>query len=132
MKKYKNSEVFKALEENNKLRFVSQDGIDERRELFVSDGGYFLIKYFKGNEHVKDVPVRERFDGNIGVHTTWKLIPREVTFMEAVKAFGEGETIRCETKVHADFRYSPIRYTNPSTGQIPVWQILEGKWYIEG
>lgn len=67
--------------------------------------------------------------------------PKPVSFMEAVKAYAEGKSIRCECDDRVYF-YKAHEYSNSFyemtsmfnghiSGGLSVKEILEGKWFIE-
>jgi hypothetical protein len=67
----------------------------------------------------------------------WELIPQNVSFMEAVKAYSEGKTIRCEWEGRTEKWESTYKNGSPycgileNDGAICAKEILNGVWYVE-
>lgn len=138
-------EMIKTLTENPTLKTRAK----------VADGGYFECfvtanKYLRFSRYTQDgvlvdstVP-RGGVNGNILINSEWELVPQEVPFIEAVKAFSEGKTIRCKVgEGVVNYTYTPDSLTkckNISFGYslgydrntaISTREILEGTWYID-
>jgi hypothetical protein len=66
----------------------------------------------------------------------WELIPESIPFLEAVKAYAEGKTIRCEI-CNKKYDYVPNAASLQCNGLgydldgVTTAEILEGSWYIE-
>lgn len=124
--KYKTSEAIAMLEKNPSLRFKDYDDI-----LYASKYGYIM---FERKGYSKDCPAG-RFEGNVNLNTKWELIQQPVSFMEAVKAYSEGKTIRCEDSMWKTRIYEPCEFSSEmkDTRDVAVSpeEILEGKWYVE-
>lgn len=67
----------------------------------------------------------------------WELVQEPVSFMEAVKAYAEGKTIRCERKLDITIYDPNNRIHNPqwlvdnNRNPICSHEILNGQWFIE-
>lgn len=94
---------------------------------------------FKLNSE-RDVCVDEYLRGYISGFTEVEEISQEVSFLEAVKAYNEGKTIRCEIKNSCiPARIYKPKYpgsnVNPMIDVIGTAvntkEILEGLWYLE-
>lgn len=124
-------EMIKALTENPKLKFKFTDYAIEMTHHHVEvvngricwggDNNYPLYIVMENNDK-------------------WELIPQEIPFLEAVKAFSEGKTIRCEyncysytyipnenTKVVGDFGHL---FLSTCGCRLTTRDVLEGRWYI--
>lgn len=122
MKKYKTSEVIAMLEQNPKLKFKCiTDGIGEYCTIEVNHG---RICWGGDNRLPMYIVVDKPLE--------WELVQQPVSFMEAVKAYSEGKTIRCEKNGHV-LEYKPFYgMLKLKTGQaVTATQILEGRWYVE-
>lgn len=127
MKTYKAWEAIKAIEENEKLEFKNECGLVIKYEDFV-------IRFFRGDKNVERYGIP---DGE------WTLIQNPVTFMEAIKAYNEGKTIKCtwleEGSEQSCFykpqeifgNYSFSELIDNDRAIITQTEILKGKWYIE-
>jgi hypothetical protein len=114
---YKTSEMIAMLEENPKLRFITEKGTEDEATCYL----------------VSDEICVEGNDEYLYITDTWQLIeqPKEVDFMTAVKDFEEDNIIYCE---HDGI----IRvYKNDYNGLldkhrcgVTPGEIIEGKWYI--
>jgi hypothetical protein len=100
----------------------------------LEDGYYFLDIYNSKGELVESNLAGGGFNGNVTFGAKWTLVT--VPFLDAVKAYGEGKTIRCETKIHGKQIYRPSGMPLADTlksqdGHLRVREILEGTWTIE-
>ena len=69
----------------------------------------------------------------INLNSEWELVQQPIPFMEAVKAYSEGKTIRCESDC-GSWQYKKefsdeIKDTKHTA--ISTHEILEGTWYVE-
>lgn len=69
-------------------------------------------------------------------NTELEKIPQPVSFMEAVKAYSEGETVECKTIPYGTEKYIPSERSlddvlRSSGGHIRVKEILHGEWFIK-
>ena len=99
-------------------------------------GGYFYLKVYGGIGQLIDQNLGGgAFNGNIHVDMNWEKVRKEVTFMTAIKAYGEGKNIICEYSLFGKRRYLPSRHghmlLDSTDAGISYHEILEGKWYIE-
>jgi hypothetical protein len=127
MKKYKTWEVYEKLTSDRNLEF--------RR---VSDGKKYRINDF--DALLPDAVIKGEtccWHG-IKLDDEWELIQQPIPFMEAVKAYSEGKTIRCERK--SDFVSFKISGKGKSIlemleldcgATLSCADVLEGKWYVE-
>lgn len=63
-------------------------------------------------------------------------VEKPVSFMEAIKAFNKGKTIKCELEYGEVIKYEIDEYNKGSLvdeegGAITSYEILEGKWFVE-
>ena len=120
MKIYNNSEVMAMLVENPKLEFECK--FDERQ---------FTVKVIRNQ-----IVIKNSFSHDCGfsLNDRWTLVEKSVSFMEAMKAFSEGKTIRHDgdfphTFVAVD---SVFEIKDDRNNGITVNEILNCKWFIEG
>ena len=120
--KYKTWEAIAMLEKNPELKFSS---LDKTGVLSVNYLGYLL---YDGKVTSKSI------SRNIKPTEEWELVQEPVPFMEAVKAYSEGKTIRCEqdngmiNRFVGGTKYSQFRDEN---GCSPCYdRIINSKWYI--
>jgi hypothetical protein len=128
MKLYNWVEAITKLKENNKLVFEDVNG----RIILKFESG--CIKFYDVN------------DENICLHALvldreFKLKEEPVSFMEAVKSYSTGKTIRCERSYGTISRFTPEtneedindwNYMETYDGwAISSYEILYGKWFIE-
>jgi hypothetical protein len=124
MKKYKLSEVIAMLEKNPELRFIrkASNFHENDVEFFLKNGR------FRTNSNTDAFMAANLFNWE------FELIQQPVTFIEAVKAYAEGKTIRCEFG-NIDYIYKPTELSGRLVDQnkiaIGESEILEGTWYIE-
>jgi hypothetical protein len=119
MKKYKTWEMVKMLTENPKLVFENDKGyykvrVDESHAIVLGGGSHMIVS------------TNEEF----------VLIQQSVSFMEAVKAYSEGKTIRCERdggisyyKATSASDLNILHATNGHT--LSCRDVTHGKWYVE-
>ena len=113
-KTYKTSEMIAMLEENPKLKFKCVN-TDSFFEVFVMNKKIIIRK-----ENGKT-------DNGFCTIDRWQLIeePKEVTFLEAVKAYNEGKKIR-SVSGNNEFTYE----RKLSVGMVSMTEILNAKWFI--
>jgi hypothetical protein len=132
MKKYKTWEVIKMLTENPKQKFKN----DEQYEMSVCDDNGCMYLEYKGKQSLGGV------NGNLRIVTNevgwkpdeWELIQQPVTFMEAVKAYSEGKTIRCKLHGgHITYEPKTPRYElmDISGHAITIEEVMSNQWYVE-
>ena len=115
---YKTWEVVKMLSEDNELKFY------DREERIISGGNGELIVKYLGEDSCLDLD------------ESWELIEDPVAFMDAIKAYNKGKTIKCNFNGDVlyyvpgdDFTYNSLEDT---TGYcISLQEILNGAWFIE-
>lgn len=136
MKTFKTSEMIAMLEGNPKLKFQAIDGNRSPKVQTVSiteeSMGYLAWDY----RGISQFAINEN-----ALKAIWILIkpePKEVTFMDAIKAFDEGKTIYCKTEGAGEIQYKRIdgygeyqSMEDDDGDSITQTEILEGKWYIE-
>jgi hypothetical protein len=130
MKKYLTSEAIAMLEKNPSAKFTTKI-LKDTCEMRADHQGYILT-HFSGK--------LEGFEGNVQIDTEWELIQQPIPFMEAVKAYSEGKTIRCELKGEITV-YRPsfkslkqrlmFELKGGHTRTVDADEILNGTWYIE-
>jgi hypothetical protein len=123
--KYKTSEAIAMLEENPKLQFKSIPELYMTPAVLKSDD-------YKG---IQVTTLDGKWNVCYRVNDTWELIQQPIPFMEAVKAYSEGKTIRCEDSKWKTRIYEPCEFSNEMKDTIGFAvspeEILEGKWYVE-
>lgn len=135
MKKYKTSEAIAMMEKNPKLEFACGDIKNGNYDKLNNKRGYLYWGRYVNHELMQEALSGYMFNGNVAFHYEWELIQQPVPFMEAVKAYAEGKTMRCEgtkwkvrTYEHCEFS-SEIKDTMGVA--ISPEEILEGTWYAE-
>ena len=127
MKKYRTSEAIAMLENNPEAKLTAKIA-GQTCEIRVDNEGY-VMTHFSGTF--------EGFEGNIGINTEWELIQQSIPFMEAVKAYSEGKTIRCEwngrsKKWESEYKNGSLyKGIEEYDGAVCPEEILNGKWYVE-
>jgi hypothetical protein len=122
MKKYKTSEAIAMLGKNPELQF---EGIGKKARLSIGKLGY--IHYVS---HV----LSNNLSDNVKPEDEWELIQQPVPFMEAVKAYSEGKTIRCESQNYNTRTYKPNgtdKLIDQHRIAITTHEIINGTWYVE-
>jgi hypothetical protein len=132
MKKYKTWEVIKMLEQNPSAEFKCQYGqkIGIKEGILKWDTGALFKINIEGyaDESMRTAGTLDRFE--------WELIQPSVSFMEAVKAYSEGKTIRCEINAEK-YIYKPLgedcynAVKDDENIAVSAKEILEGRWYVE-
>lgn len=136
MKTYKTWEALKMLEENRKAKFelVVKDSSVDLENTILTLGAKEYINFIENG-------TGKRIGGNVSIDDEWTLIQEPVPFMEAIKAYDKGKTIKCVFGSYhglsiykpqfafGDYKFSDLRDENE--GPITQTEILEGKWYIE-
>ena len=144
MKKYKTWEVIKMLTENPTLIFKLENtgyGMAKIRKMIIRNGYFHCVSYNHDCDRIEYSLGQGNFNGNIDISSEWTLVQEPVSFMEAIKAYHEGKTIRCEY-VEEEFIYEPTEEKKVSEqigfiirdcdfSSVCTGEILEGKWYIE-
>ncbi|ASN68328.1 hypothetical protein 10S11_66 [uncultured Caudovirales phage] len=132
MKTYKTWEVIKMITEDKNKKFEATYGTDKLL-IYANDDGFFKMQ-------MNNVACTHQLDGNLQIRGEWTLIKQPVSFMEAIKAFSQGKTIKCRvpfTLVDDLIVYKPskgVLFTelfDNGGAAITQTEILEGKWYIE-
>ncbi len=114
-------EVFKALEENPKRKFKQ-----DRFTLSVNDRGYFYLNHDKWDHNTS----AGGFNGNISKYVDWEEIKQPVSWQEAIAAWANGKTIRCE--YHDETRTYSKDISEDQNGQMMNrLEIKNGTWHIE-
>jgi hypothetical protein len=74
----------------------------------------------------------QNMDG-LNMFWEWELLQQPIPFMEAVKAYSEGKTIRCELGGETRIYDYKVGYgmTNTQRYAITVGEIFNGTWYAE-
>lgn len=126
MKKYKTWEAIKMLNENPKLMFQALSFVINKP----------IEKYLKLDDVdkiVKCISSSNLYNEFIYADQLWILVSQPVDFMEAVKAYDEGKTIRCELNGLARiYGKSTCRLLVDNFGAaVDTSEILKGKWFIE-
>lgn len=130
----KTSEVFKALEKNPNLKFVCKNG---NKEYFLYTEKVFSTFYGLqcrlNGEIIGSKAEAANFFGNIKIDADWQLVRTPVPWQEALQAWAEGKTVRCELNhgqgiyTFNDFHAKSCEITPLSRDMVRV-----GIWYIEG
>jgi hypothetical protein len=125
-KKYKTSEAISMLAEKPELRFKSQLG----NEIYVDKCGN--IRWQETETTMGDIADLH----HLFMKNTWELVQQPVSFMEAVKAYSEGKTIRCErcttiTKYNPNGEYTYDLNDTRTQRAICADEIINGRWYVE-
>jgi hypothetical protein len=127
MKKYKTSEAIAMLEKNQKLRFVVSDDSLASGHKFLTVGAL---------KRLECTTTKFSLNNEVFLDTEWELVQQPVSFMEAVKAYSEGKTIRCEINAEK-YIYKPLgedcynAVKDDENIAVSAKEILEGRWYVE-
>lgn len=124
MKTMKTWEMIKALTENPKKKFKSK--CSNRTNVKVN--GVLNVVWEEGKLDGEELTV--------ALDAEWEEIQQPVPFMEAIEAYHNKKTIRCESEDFDTRYYNPVVYIGAvikdTTGiGITSHEILNGKWYIE-
>lgn len=118
-RKYKTWEAIKMLEENPKLRFKS-----------IMACKYLVSEEYFCSPVVQCKPKDETYNDLIFLNDYWEIVkpePKPVSFMEAVKAYDDGKTIRVEVEGLVYYRY-------PKIDEVKAFRldhIINGTWFVE-
>lgn len=131
MKKYKTWEVIKMLTENPELKFEWTKQVMPGSYIQVENG---IVVWSGRNQQGNSMYTC--------LDDEWALVQQPVTFIQAIKAYAEGKTIRCEyispDKHNIENIYKPsgmkISCLKDENCKMAVsdYEILNGTWYIEG
>jgi len=133
VQEYQTWEVIKALTENPKLKFGA---VNEYNPSKIPD---CIVLVNEEGDIVWSEDEDTIYLSSAHIHYKWILMEetKEVTFIEAVKAFSEGKIIVCKRK-GVEERYKPAdEYStlgilkNTWGTQLNCKDVLEGKWFIE-
>jgi hypothetical protein len=123
-KKYKTSEAISMLAEKPELRFKSQLG----NEIYVDKCGN--IRWQETETTRGDIADLH----HLFMKNTWELVQQPVSFMEAVKAYSEGKTIRCKLQGgHITYEPKTPRYELMDIlgHAITIEEVMSNQWYVE-
>jgi hypothetical protein len=125
-KKYKTSEAIAMLEKNQKLRFVVSDNSPASGHKFLTVGAL---------KRLECTTTKFSLNNEVFLDTEWELVQQPVPFMEAVKAYSEGKTIRCE-RPHSIFTFTTcvgdaLNFFKSGNHILNCADVLEGTWYVE-
>lgn len=119
--KYKTWEAVKMLMENPHIKFqaMSMNGRPKILSIKECDG-----------------IICDQDGGKIFIYPCdeWELVPQPVSFMEAVKAYGEGKAIRCDSTVYKSDSGIYASFTSQDSNNgtyLNANEILHGEWFIE-
>lgn len=134
----KTSEMMAMLEKNPKLRFRCNGPGGTVHFVTTSHEKYYKQEaLFQGmvrtDEFDKPLPPGLRFFGNVAIDSEWELVPQSVPWQEALQAWAEGKTIKCEMigASHA-FILDPQKMESSQFGATTfdmAW-LKKGTWYI--
>ena len=123
--------MFKGLTENQSAKFINQEG--DTAEL--DEHGLLVLRGTDGERFGEDKNIR-LVNGINKNHEAddWELVPKEVTWQEAIQAWLDGKSFYIE--------HGGTRYTQSGGGRLGCFKnnLLEGfggglfrdgKWYIE-
>ena len=132
MKKYSTSEAIAMLEKNPKLVFE-----DEVRVCGDIGTGKRVRMWVNSCHEIKIDGVSVGVRYGLNTNDEWELIQQPIPFMEAVKAYSEGKTIRCERR-NMSFKFDPrgniskLNIFETDNGAIlSCIDVIEGTWYVE-
>ncbi|WP_461614338.1 hypothetical protein [Clostridium sp. Marseille-QA1073] len=134
MKTYKTWEVIKMITEDKNKKFEATYGTDKLL-IYANNDGFFKIQ-------TNNVACTHQLDGNLQIRGEWTLIKQPVSFMEAIKAFSQGKTIKALRKNREYTVYKPVKHSAFTiydyeglidTRRMPIvpYEILYCEWYIE-
>lgn len=123
-KTYKTWEVIKMLTENSKLKF--------KRVTDNPNNKLDLYSISKGNGNAISWMSMAQID--ICVEDEWEISEKLVDFIDTVKSFKSGKTIRCDFNGWS-YTYKPDgnakELIDGNNQPVSTDEILNGKWYIE-
>jgi hypothetical protein len=129
MQKYRTWEVLEALSKNPELKFVRKAvRCNENDVEILVDNGAVKTEFGHNPLLICNLLKWE-----------WELIQQPVPFMEAVKAYSEGKTIRCECNcftapvvcIYTIRGGNGAMFEDENNHVLTTGEILHGKWYIE-
>ncbi|WP_200760494.1 hypothetical protein [Effusibacillus dendaii] len=120
MKTYSATEIISVLKPGQKAKAVN-------RHNFVIERSCAGIKdvSFGGLDDPEYVTLSPIF-----FSTKWQILPRYVSFEEALKAYKEGKTIRVEWSHDEDPNDWEMFKDFPHNSQVSFYQIIHGRWSI--
>jgi hypothetical protein len=132
MKKYNTGEAIAMLAENPELRFRDDIG----SVITTSKTTKKIVWEKNATQSEEDFIMYNRALNCDNLHIKWELIQQPIPFMEAVKAYSEGKTIRCEldgmrTQTYVWGTDSGFKNIRNNYGAVAAEEILNGKWYVE-
>ena len=121
MKTYKTWEVIKMLTENSKLMFKSNGD-----QIGIIDNSLVWLSSCKEVHFTLDCPMHiDMFNKD------WALVQRPVTFMEAMKAYNRGATVRHDGEFPHSYRYTNGDMRDEDNACISIEEIINDNWFIE-
>ena len=133
MKKYKTFEVYEKLTSDRSLELIR-----------MSDGKKYRLNEFDNLLPTAVIAGETCCWHGIKLSDEWELVQQPIPFMEAVKAYSKGKTIRCEidgvtARYTTNKPYDKCGYGYKLTADgshddfygICTREILEGKWFVE-
>jgi hypothetical protein len=109
---------------------------DKNKRRFEIESNYKVIRFDETGMCFK-----QKMEG-LNMFWEWELIQQPVPFIEAVKAYSEGKTIRCELQ-DRKHTYRPNEHTRLARDYgyefkgavlnvgVSTKEIIEGQWFIE-
>ena len=123
----KTSEVIEALERNPWKRFEC-NLFSGFKALMSTRDGYFDLKILNCNgELISQEKKGGAFNENIRVNKDWQEVKQPVTWQEAIEAWANGSSIKCECEGGVTFFKPPRQSSACFTAKL----ITHGTWYIE-
>jgi hypothetical protein len=122
-------EVLKALEENPEKKFETDSG--KFKSIFSAKGGFFHLDVYNDGRLIPQEYGGGAFNGNVCLGKEWQEIKQPVTWQEAIEAWANGKTIRCEDGGSGCLFSGGRNTLTDSAGPIDRYQITKGTWYIE-
>jgi len=128
MKTYKTWELLKMAES-----YSSNDKTTAKRPNYINKSGKTVmigeaigLENGKGLFTVTGFMYKENF-----INEEWTLVQQPVTFLEAIKAFDEGKTVRHDGEFPHTYKYDDGDVRDENGNCISSDEVLNCKWFIE-
>lgn len=126
-------EVLKELEENRDKKYKMVSKFGKIHEIGLDNNGYYAFSSIFYGKNIDDKP-SGGFSGNVHRDADWQEVKQPVTWQEAIEAWANWKTIKCEVGELA-FTYNPKKnltlLDTLDKGHMCLSEITEGTWYIE-
>ena len=126
-------EVVKELKEDPKKKFEAKlESKDWTVRMSVDTGfsRYFKFEVFNGARLIDQSCNGGAFNGNVALDLDWQLVRQPVTWQEAIQAWADGKTIKCEHgQITFVYNHDDEFFGNHSGVHKRLF--TKGTWYVE-